>query len=317
MKYRILLYLLLILNVGFSQKENNTFSVFQIISNDNPNFGPDEQRYKWEPPVINAVRSTRVDTAYSDTLILEYDIYGNIVLYQNIDKWGRCNMFKYEYNNSNQLVKEKSLDCDGKISYSLSIYYSDTAIMESEDRMNPDKIIYLLDSNGNKTKRQDIIDGRNSTYWIKEYDKKGNVIDFKFYWSDTSVFHEVYQYGKSNELVESKVLSIPYGVATPYDFLGRQIASYMNSNKRIYEYDEANHQITEIRIKYNNDTIEFRYTYDQFGNLKEILKYEGGTTKVDTYYEYQYDEFGNVTERRSYYKGELRSLRKTQYEYKK
>ncbi|CAG5081496.1 RHS repeat domain-containing protein [Parvicella tangerina] len=318
MKYRVLLYLLLILNVGFSQKENSKYSVFHIISNDNPNFGPDEQRHNWEPPVINVVHSTRIDTTYNDTLILDYDNSGNVISYKRIGKWGRCHVLKYEYNENSQLVKEISLDCNGVVSRSLYIDYSDTTIIESEDGKNPSKVIYFLDSNHNRTKRQDIINGRNSTYWLKEYDKKGNVIDFKFYWSDTSFFHEVYEYGQNGELMESEILRFAHALpATPYDFLGRQIISLTNGNKRIYQYDDQNHQITEYRVQYNNDTIVYRYTYDQYGNLKEVLKNEEGTTKVDTYHEYKYDEYGNVTECKSYYKGELRSVSKTQYDYKK
>ena len=317
MKYRVLLYLLLILNIGFSQKEVSSFSIFQIISNSNPNFGPDEQMFNWTPSVINVTKSIRIDSTYGDTLILEYDNAGNIITYKTMNKWGRCNMFKYAYNRSNLLTNEISLDCDGTITYSLVKSYSDTSIIESEEGKNPSQIIYALDSKGNKTQRQDFINGSKSTYWIKEYDKNDNVTNFKFFWSDTLTFQEIYKYGTNKELIESEVQIKPYGLPTVYDFLGNPIVSFANENKRVYQYDTLNHQITEYRIKSNNDTIEYKYTYDQYGNLKVFTKTLDSKIKTIVHNEYRYDEFGNVIERKSYSNGVLNSLRKTKYEYKK
>lgn len=315
MKYRTLIYFLLILSIGFSQKVNNSFSVFDIISNSNPNFGPDEQRYNWKPVLKNVLKSTRIDTVLGDTLFREYDNRGNLIQYKSINSRGWCHKFNYQFDQNDRLIKETSVDCNGKISYSLEITYTDTSIIKIDKGRYPSKVEYTLDSSGRKIKRQDFIDNRSSTYWLKEYNENGHVIDFKFFWSDTLTFHEKYMFGKHNELLESRVLVYPYGLPTVYDFYGCPIISFSNESRRVYKYDEPNNQITEYRIWSNKDTITFNYIYDHYGNIIEINKIENNKLIPIESYSYLIDEYGNIIERKSYRGNKIKSVRKTKYEY--
>jgi hypothetical protein len=303
------------------------FSVKNVISNSNPNYGPDKVRYQNIQKVFNVQKG--IETGYSidkitgevkfdrvDSTIIEYHKNGTQISYMNIGN--RCFKFNYKYDSQNRNTNTTSTDCKGNIQHRITKIYTDSSIIIKSGDSDQYIILYTLDSIGNKLKREDYYDSKNAiNYWIKKYDNNKNVIDFKFFAYDSLEFHQTYQYDKGNVLLSSSVLKFPEDLTDVYDGNGELMVSYSGARVKTFSYDEINNTIQETRQYDSKDSTIMNYVYDEFGNILETNYTTKKSKKILSYFRYSYDKFGNITEETSFWEGKPSYLSKYQYEYYK
>ncbi|MCQ4021800.1 RHS repeat domain-containing protein [Ruminococcus sp. zg-924] len=218
-----------------------------------------------------------------NTVSYAYDNYGNT----SIQKYNGTTAFKWFSDRSgsvirqsdfiNQLETSYDYDTTGRLVRQTAL---DTSKASSTDRTKY-MVEYGYDLNNNITKLVNITP--NGT-------KKFN-----------------YTYGKDN-LLEKFTMGTNRSVDYTYDGLGRLTSSKITTARPIetsylYKLSKLNSSGQEQyrTTKINNEIIdgeEYRYSYDDSGNITKIEKKTNGV--YTTLYTYEYDSFGQLTHERDY-----------------
>ncbi|MCQ4114244.1 RHS repeat-associated core domain-containing protein [Ruminococcus sp. zg-921] len=218
-----------------------------------------------------------------NTVSYAYDNYGNT----SIQKYNGTTAFKWFSDRSgsvirqsdfiNQLETSYDYDTTGRLVRQTAL---DTSKESSTDRTKY-MVEYGYDLNNNITKLVNITP--NGT-------KKFN-----------------YTYGKDN-LLEKFTMGTNRSVDYTYDGLGRLTSSKITTARPIetsylYKLSKLNSSGQEQyrTTKINNEIIdgeEYRYSYDDSGNITKIEKKTNGV--YTTLYTYEYDSFGQLTHERDY-----------------
>lgn len=80
----------------------------------------------------------------------------------------------------------------------------------------------------------------------------------------------------------------------------------INNNKYKYDYDKLGNIINI----YNNDVLEYEYSYDEYNQLLKENNYINNTTT-----RYKYDNYGNILYKKIYYLGTYNQISQNIYEY--
>ena len=81
----------------------------------------------------------------------------------------------------------------------------------------------------------------------------------------------------------------------------------INNNKYKYDYDKLGNIINI----YNNDVLEYEYSYDEYNQLLKENNYINNTTT-----RYKYDNYGNILYKKIYYLNTYNQISQNKYEYK-
>ena len=222
-----------------------------------------------------------------NTVSYAYDNYGNT----SIQKYNGLEAFKWFSDRSgsvirqsdfiNQLETSYDYDTTGRLVRQTTL---DTSKASSEDRTKY-MVEYGYDLNNNITKLVNITPNGTKTF--------------------------NYTYGKDNFL-EKFTMGTNRSVDYTYDGLGRLTNSTITTARPIetsYSYKLSNRNSsgqTQYRTtKINNEVIdgeEYRYTYDDSGNITKIesVTVENGNRVGTTLYVYDYDSFGQLIYERDY-----------------
>ncbi len=203
--------------------------------------------------------------AYAYSNEYAYDDADNLVLYKSTYNGEVMYWEEYEYNELKQRITTISYDPKGKIISVSSYAYKGIGKLVDE--------LVVTDDQGNVTS--------SNSY---QYDDRGNMITNEFFMYDaegnvTYDYSTKYEYNEDDELVYEQYWSDTEGTSSDCSY--------------IYEYD-SNRNAKIVTIYENGEFIkEYRYEYDNFGNLVYSASRISQGTYEDRYdyvYEYGYKE---------------------------
>ena len=208
-------------------------------------------------------------------------IKDNNIKYQNkiINKDNILNEFTIEFNNSNLLITNYSLNDYGNIKR-LNMKFNNNLFMLEKKENYLGLVEYI------KYNDLEIIYEYNSLYLISN--KKYNIFNIE------------YNYIKNNNQVtnkiESEIFKVSNNVKDTYSYKyysSGNISEVLKDNKIItkYEYDIYNRLLKEYNYINN---IYYQYSYDNIGNIISVNQYNLDNTLIETN-NYNYDNLDRLT----------------------
>ncbi len=261
---------------------------------------------------------------------IEYDKFNN----KTNSLVGNQSLAQYSYDSNNGILQSVTYGNGNTVSYAYDNYgntsvqkyngieafkwFSDRSgsVIRQSDFINQLETSYDYDTTGRLTRQTTLDTSKASstdrTKYMVEYgyDLNNNITRLvNITPNGTKTFN--YTYGKDNFL-EKFTIGTNRSVDYTYDGLGRLTGSTITTARPIetsYSYKLSNRNSsgqTQYRTtKINNEVIdgeEYRYTYDDSGNITKIesVTVENGNRVGTTLYVYDYDSFGQLIYERDY-----------------
>ncbi len=204
--------------------------------------------------------------------IKKYDKYKNLIKESIYSPDGSCIDMKYVYDDKNRLILEKE---------------------DSEDCKS--EISYKYDDKGNYTKEENIYDGE--VWFVEKYDRLGNLLE------------EISDYGLRYDGVYGVDINQISRTIYKYD-RGRKVSeeSYIEE----VEYDEGWSSYYKTGDWLPNGKKEYKYKYDDLGNLTEEITFEGEASLFveGVIYEYEYyDQTSNIENEMYWKKCDIKKIK--------
>ena len=261
---------------------------------------------------------------------IEYDKFNN----KTNSLVGNQSLAQYSYDSNNGILQSVTYGNGNTVSYAYDNYGNTTvqkyngieafkwfsdrsgSVIRQSDFINQLETSYDYDTTGRLTRQTTLDTSKASstdrTKYMVEYgyDLNNNITRLvNITPNGTKTFN--YTYGKDNFL-EKFTIGTNRSVDYTYDGLGRLTGSTITTARPIetsYSYKLSNRNSsgqTQYRTtKINNEIIdgeEYRYTYDNSGNITKIesVTVENGNRVGTTLYVYEYDSFGQLIFERDY-----------------
>ncbi|MBQ9609217.1 MAG: hypothetical protein IJV15_07230 [Lachnospiraceae bacterium] len=235
------------------------------------------------------------DGSYLHKIYYDYDENGNMTKvtyhYTYNDKDSVARILSYDENQN--LIKDSNY-IDGEYAFGEEYEYDESGKLTKSSSYQAWGIsslsTYEYDNSGRITKKKSNLYNTDSksfgySYYVYEYDDKGNMINETYYNSDSDFsserfsYYYIYDYDKDGNMTK----------ATFYD------ADNVKSSYFEYEYDGSGNMIKYGRYEADGsvDGFYIGYTYDNNNNLIKETTYPVDGDSYNTYYDY--DNKGRVT----------------------
>lgn len=237
--------------------------------------------------LISSLYGNNQSTSY------EYDEFNRIKKMTKMD-----NVYNYKYGNNGDLIKV--IDNDNVYKYT----YDDSKRL-CEYQNNDFIIKYKYDINDNILNKY--YKYNNISHSIENtYNDEESISKTTF---DNNVMN--YSYDNLGRLINKNInnnLSTNYKYVTNGNRTSLLVDTIeINNTKYKYDYDKLGNIINI----YNNDVLEYEYSYDEYNQLLKENNYINNTTT-----RYKYDNYGNILYKKIYYLGTYNQISQNIYEYK-